>query len=287
MSRRLVSPPLRAALPATQPQAATEDIYEAIRFFERTRPARPAFDGGAVNGQWRLQFTTGTAEKASNATKRRGGSFFPLAAVQSFNAATGHIRNGIYAGPLSFFFDGPYLWDDQRKILEFTFDRVSLAWGDREPLRFNIAEGAWEKLKGAEEMASEGQGKVAKAAASGRKASESALKSPPHAPPLSDWPLRALLCTATGSSSRRSAGSQRWLLAHPLFRCAQVNPFFKWVYADDKCIAARGRGGGLALWSRESSTPVEVDDAYYATRPRPSGAAGSGAKAAEAAAAAR
>ena len=29
------------------------------------------------------------------------------------------------------------------------------------------------------------------------------------------------------------------------------NPFFKFVYVDDKCLVGRGKGGGLALWSRE------------------------------------
>lgn len=33
---------------------------------------------------------------------------------------------------------------------------------------------------------------------------------------------------------------------------AGSNPFFKFVFADDKCIAARGKGGGLALWGRYS-----------------------------------
>jgi len=30
------------------------------------------------------------------------------------------------------------------------------------------------------------------------------------------------------------------------------NPFFKFCYADDRCIVARGRGGGLALWAKEA-----------------------------------
>lgn len=217
----VVQEPTAVLHAAAQRKAAVEDVYEAIRLFEARKPLRPAFDGASVNGQWRLHFTTGTAEKSANANRRKGGSYFPVAAVQSFNASTGHIRNGIYAGPLAFFFDGPFVWDDQRKILEFTFDRVSLRWGEGKPLRFNIGSGAWEKLKGAEEAASDGQGKMGKAAAGGRK----------------------------------------------------LNPFFKFVFADAKCIAARGRGGGLALWGRESDEPVEVDEEYYATRPRPAAAA--------------
>ena len=32
------------------------------------------------------------------------------------------------------------------------------------------------------------------------------------------------------------------------------NPFFKFVYVDDKCLVGRGKGGGLALWAREEDT---------------------------------
>ena len=40
-----------------------------------------------------------------------------------------------------------------------------------------------------------------------------------------------------------------------------ANPFFKFVYADDKCIAARGRGGGLALWAREGDPETDANEA--------------------------
>jgi hypothetical protein len=38
-----------------------------------------------------------------------------------------------------------------------------------------------------------------------------------------------------------------------------ANPFFKFVFADDKCIAARGRGGGLALWAREGEPETDAN----------------------------
>ena len=37
-----------------------------------------------------------------------------------------------------------------------------------------------------------------------------------------------------------------------------ANPFFKFVFADDRCIAARGRGGGLALWAREGDPETDA-----------------------------
>lgn len=33
---------------------------------------------------------------------------------------------------------------------------------------------------------------------------------------------------------------------------AKPDPFYQWVYVDDKICVARGRGGGLAMWARTS-----------------------------------
>ena len=40
-----------------------------------------------------------------------------------------------------------------------------------------------------------------------------------------------------------------------------ANPFFKFVFADDTVIAARGRGGGLALWAKEGEPETDANDA--------------------------
>ena len=39
-----------------------------------------------------------------------------------------------------------------------------------------------------------------------------------------------------------------------------ANPFFKFVYTDYKCIAARGRGGGLALWARVGDPETDAQE---------------------------
>jgi hypothetical protein len=126
--------------------------------------------------------------------------------VQSFDVASGRIRNGIYLGPIEFFFDGPFVWREKLSMLEFTFTRVSLALGPLGPVSFDIDDGKWDAVKAAEQSASEGQGKVEK-----------------------------------GKGSKPGA-----------------NPFFKFVYTDDKCIAARGRGGGLAMWAREGEPETDA-----------------------------
>ena len=54
------------------------------------------------------------------------GSYFPIKAVQSFNAKDGLIRNGVYLGPVaSLFFDGAFVWREKQRMLEFQFDQIS------------------------------------------------------------------------------------------------------------------------------------------------------------------
>ena len=60
-----------------------------------------------------------------------------------------------------------------------------------------------------------------------------------------------------GAEQAASAGQGRVEKAAPGGR--KANPFFKFVAAQDGFIAARGRGGGLALWSRHADAPVEVE----------------------------
>jgi hypothetical protein len=121
------------------------------------------------------------------------------------------IRNGVYLGPIEFFFDGPFVWRENLSMLEFTFTKVSLRLGTLGPWSVDIDDGKWDGVKAAEQAASEGGGKIEKADAKKRAAKPGA------------------------------------------------NPFFKFVFADDKCIAARGRGGGLALWAREGEPETDAN----------------------------
>ena len=159
--------------------------FEQYDIVARVRPHDLTFP------QWRTQVS-------ANVNRKGDGSYFPVRAEQSFDASSMRIRNGIYAGPISFFFDGPFKWDDQRRLLEFTFTRVSLSLGPFGPWSREVSVSDWEATKAAEEKATDGQGKI----------------------------------TSTKSSTRKT------------------NPFFKIVLADGDVVAARGRGGGLALWQR-------------------------------------
>eukprot|EP00192_Tetraselmis_astigmatica_P005362 CAMPEP_0117674522 /NCGR_PEP_ID=MMETSP0804-20121206/15089_1 /TAXON_ID=1074897 /ORGANISM="Tetraselmis astigmatica, Strain CCMP880" /LENGTH=529 /DNA_ID=CAMNT_0005483409 /DNA_START=75 /DNA_END=1664 /DNA_ORIENTATION=- len=181
-----------------------EDVFRAITCLEKAKDKDVSLQG--INGRWRLQWTTGTAKVSANVNRKGDGSYFPVRAEQSFDVGSMRIRNGIYLGPLSFYFDGPFKWDDLRGVLEFTFTRVSLALGSLGPWSKEIQASDWEDLKAGEEQVTSGRGKV------------------------------------TSTKGKRKAV-----------------PFFKFVLADGEVIAARGRGGGLALWRRVGEPEVAKD----------------------------
>lgn len=171
-----------------------EDVCDAIAACEKSK-----FNvtGDMLNGEWELVYTTGTNKNKANVNRNGDGTYFPIKAVQSFDIKNERIRNGVYVGPIKFFFDGPFIWRQNLKMLEFTFTKCSV--GVFSFVKgFDIDDGKWDAVKATEEKTTEGQGKITK---------------------------------SSNKSSKPGA-----------------NPFFKFVYADEKCVAARGRGGGLAMW---------------------------------------
>ena len=202
-------PTIRSA--AKDRSAFVDDVYASIAALEKRKPAKgeAKVNGADLNGKWRLVYTSGTKNVKANLNKAGfGGSYFPVPAIQSFDVQNERIRNGIYLGPIEFFFDGPFLWRENLGMLEFTFTKVSLKLGPLGPWSVDIDDGKWEGVKGAEQAASAGGGRIEKADAKATKPG--------------------------------------------------ANPFFKFVFADDRCIAARGRGGGLALWAREGDPETDA-----------------------------
>ncbi|CAL6293003.1 unnamed protein product [Bathycoccus prasinos] len=171
-----------------------EDVCDAIAACEKSK-----FNvtGDMLNGEWELVYTTGTNKNKANVNRNGDGTYFPIKAVQSFDIKNERIRNGVYVGPIKFFFDGPFIWRQNLKMLEFTFTKCSVGVFSFVKC-FDIDDGKWDAVKATEEKTTEGQGKITK---------------------------------SSNTSSKSGA-----------------NPFFKFVYADEKCVAARGRGGGLAMW---------------------------------------
>ena len=95
----------------------------------------------ALNGSWRLIFTTGTAE-----TQKKMGriNYFPLKAVQSFDTSSFRITNGIYIGdfPVLKFF-GEFEWLPAPRRLVFDFDQISVLG-----LKFNLPKGGAAQIGG-------------------------------------------------------------------------------------------------------------------------------------------
>lgn len=196
--------------------AFVDDVYASISALEKAKKGDKRVHGAELNGKWRLVYTSGTKKVAANLSRAGfGGSYFPLPAVQSFDVGSGRIRNGIYLGPVKFFFDGPFVWREKLNMLEFTFTRVSLGLGPLGPWSVDIDDGKWDAVKAAEQAASDGQGVVEK---------------------------------GSGTPGRGEKSSK-----------PGANPFFKFVHTDDRCIAARGRGGGLALWAREGEPETDAN----------------------------
>ncbi|XP_047055092.1 uncharacterized protein LOC124661270 [Lolium rigidum] len=78
---------------------------------------------------WMLIFTAqGKLEK---------GSYFPVTAVQRFDAAGQRIENGVYLGPVgSLTFEGRLSW--KKKMLAFVFERVRVKVGPLGPLEIGL-----------------------------------------------------------------------------------------------------------------------------------------------------
>ena len=191
-----------------------DDVYASIAALEKRKVPKGELKVASadLNGKWRLVYTGGTKKVAANLNKAGfGGSYFPVSAIQSFDIENQRIRNGIYLGPINFFFDGPFIWREKLSMLEFTFTKVSLQLGNANPVEFDIDDGKWDAVKVAEQQASDGGGKI-----------------------------------ENGDKKAAKPGA---------------NPFFKFVFADDAVIAARGRGGGLALWAKEGEPETDANDA--------------------------
>lgn len=66
------------------------------------------------------------------------GSYFPVTAVQRFDAAGKRIENGVYLGPVgSLTFEGRLSWK-KKKILAFVFERLRLKVGPLGPLEIGL-----------------------------------------------------------------------------------------------------------------------------------------------------
>mmetsp|Transcript_21893 Transcript_21893/g.30048 ORF Transcript_21893/g.30048 Transcript_21893/m.30048 type:complete len:229 (+) Transcript_21893:47-733(+) len=127
---------------------APDLLLDSIVFLEREQRRRRRGGGGGsgggsasgdlerVSGCWQLVFTTGDKKTEKNFGRI---NYFPVKAVQCFDAQTMGITNGIFLGDFALLkFFGTFTWIDERTRLEFDFDKVAVlglefGFGQKEP----------------------------------------------------------------------------------------------------------------------------------------------------------
>ena len=147
-------------------QSRSEDpqkVVDALLSLEKLMRKKSSEDSGetsaatiqALNGSWRLIFTTGTVD-----TQKKMGriNYFPLKAVQSFDTESWSITNGIYIGdfPLLKFF-GSFEWLPAPRRLVFDFDQISVLG-----LKFDLPKGGAAEIGGSTGLGSKENSKLVK-----------------------------------------------------------------------------------------------------------------------------
>ncbi|KAL9249170.1 hypothetical protein AKJ16_DCAP01063 [Drosera capensis] len=115
-------------------KVAAEEVLPALSVIEKAKLDPTGFletlGGPQSPGRtWMLIFT---AEK-----NMKGGRYFPVTAVQRFDAAGKRIENGVYLGSVfSLTFEGRISWN--KRILAFIFERIRIKIGPLQPLEVSL-----------------------------------------------------------------------------------------------------------------------------------------------------
>ncbi|VVA91732.1 unnamed protein product [Arabis nemorensis] len=115
-------------------KVAADEILAAFSTIEKAKIDPSTFletlGGSESPGRtWMLIFT---AEK-----KLTKGRYFPLTAVQRFDAVGKRIENGVYLGPLgALTFEGKFSW--KNRILAFIFEEIRIKIGPFNPLKIGL-----------------------------------------------------------------------------------------------------------------------------------------------------
>lgn len=111
-----------------------EEILAAFSAIERAKidPSKFLETLGGTESPGRTWMLIFTAEKGLGQ-----GRYFPITAIQRFDATAKRIENGVYLGPLGFLtFEGPFSW--KNRILAFVFERLRIKLGPFDPFDISI-----------------------------------------------------------------------------------------------------------------------------------------------------
>ncbi|RDX84856.1 hypothetical protein CR513_34025, partial [Mucuna pruriens] len=115
-------------------KVAAEKVLSALSIIEKAKVDPSGFfetlGGKESPGRtWMLIFTA--------KEQLKGGSYFPLTAVQRFDAAAKRIENGVYLGPIGqLTFEGRLSW--KKRILAFVFEKLRIKVGPLKPLEISL-----------------------------------------------------------------------------------------------------------------------------------------------------
>ncbi|KAF8399055.1 hypothetical protein HHK36_014921 [Tetracentron sinense] len=117
-------------------RVAAEQVLSALSVIKKAKLDSSVFlntlGGSKSPGRtWMLIFTSQDQPKR--------GSYFPLTAVQRFDAAGKRIENGVFLGPIgSLTFEGRFSW--KKRILAFVFECLRIKIGPFGPLQINLGQ---------------------------------------------------------------------------------------------------------------------------------------------------
>lgn len=117
-------------------QVPSSEILSAFAEIKKNAPDEidlSTLGGNESPGRtWMLVFTS----KGKSSDK---GNYFPITAVQRFDAAGRRIENGVYFGALgNLSFEGRLSW--KKKILAFVFERIRIKAGPFGPFEINLGQ---------------------------------------------------------------------------------------------------------------------------------------------------
>ncbi|XP_010476968.1 PREDICTED: uncharacterized protein LOC104756140 [Camelina sativa] len=115
-------------------KVAADEILAAFSAIEKAKldPSEFLETLGGTESPGRTWMLIFTAEK-----KLEKGRYFPLTAVQRFDAAGKRIENGVYLGPLgALTFEGRFSW--KNRILAFIFEQIRIKIGPLDPLEISL-----------------------------------------------------------------------------------------------------------------------------------------------------
>uniref|UniRef100_A0A9I9DEW0 Uncharacterized protein n=1 Tax=Cucumis melo TaxID=3656 RepID=A0A9I9DEW0_CUCME len=113
-----------------------EEVLSALSVLEKAKldPSNFFNTLGGTSSPGRTWMLIFTAEK-----KLKKGRYFPVTAIQRFDAAGKRIENGVFLGPIgSLTFEGRLSW--KTRILAFIFERVRIKIGPLNPLEISLGQ---------------------------------------------------------------------------------------------------------------------------------------------------